>query len=168
MKGPASPLLLGAGEEREIPSLTWTSLLLMLLLGVAGTGVVFLISPWLVGQGLNISAALQRPCQPYFLLLHCAEADVIFPNCGSLTRWRCASTARTGLVSTSMSPDHGTPGNGLLLFFRVDYFDLALQRARSLVSRLEEEPHHNSNTRTKEFRSEIRKDITLRSVRSGG
>src|SRR5215472_658854 len=51
---------LGAGEEREIPSLTWTSLLLMLLLGVAGTGVVFLISPWLVGQGLNISAALQR------------------------------------------------------------------------------------------------------------
>ena len=30
-----------------------------------------------------------------------------------------------------MSPDHGTPGNGLLLFFRVDDFDLALQRARS-------------------------------------
>lgn len=47
------------------------------------------------------------------------------------------------------SPDHGTPGNGLLLFFRVDDFDLALQRARSLISRLEEEPHLNSNTRTK-------------------
>ena len=26
-----------------------------------------------------------------------------------------------------MSPDHGTPGNGLLLFFRVDDFDLALE-----------------------------------------
>src|SRR5215472_11152903 len=50
-----------------------------------------------------------------------------------------------------MNPDHGTPGNGLLLFFRVDDFDLALQRARSLVGRLEEEPHLNSNTRTKEF-----------------
>jgi catechol 2,3-dioxygenase-like lactoylglutathione lyase family enzyme len=50
-----------------------------------------------------------------------------------------------------MSPDHGTPGNGLLLFFRVDDFDLALQRARSLVSRFEEEAHLNSNTRTKEF-----------------
>ena len=50
-----------------------------------------------------------------------------------------------------MSPDHGAPGNGLLLFFRVDDFDLALQRARSLVSRFEEEPHLNSNTRTKEF-----------------
>ena len=115
----------------------------------------------------TISALLQRPCQPYFLLLHCVEADVIFPNCGSLTQWRCASAARTGLVSTSMSPDHGTPGNGLLLFFGVDDFDLALQRTRSLVSRLEEEPHLNSNTRTKEFRSEIRTDITLRSVRSG-
>ena len=50
-----------------------------------------------------------------------------------------------------MSPDHATPGNGLLLFFRVDDFDLALQRARSLVGRLEQEPHVNSNTRTKEF-----------------
>jgi catechol 2,3-dioxygenase-like lactoylglutathione lyase family enzyme len=50
-----------------------------------------------------------------------------------------------------MSPDHATPGNGLLLFFRVDDFDLALQRARALAPRLEEEPHVNPNTRTKEF-----------------
>ena len=49
-----------------------------------------------------------------------------------------------------MSPDHGTPGNGLLLFFRVDDFDLALQGARSLVTRLEEEPHVNPNSQTKE------------------
>jgi hypothetical protein len=32
-----------------------------------------------------------------------------------------------------MSPDHGTPGNGLLLFFRVDDFDLALQRANKAL-----------------------------------
>jgi catechol 2,3-dioxygenase-like lactoylglutathione lyase family enzyme len=50
-----------------------------------------------------------------------------------------------------MSPDHATPGNGLLLFFRVDDFDLALQRASSLVTRLEEEPHVNPNTQTREF-----------------
>ena len=50
-----------------------------------------------------------------------------------------------------MTPDHGTPGNGLLLFFRVDDFELALQRARSLVSQLEEEPHVNPNTQTREF-----------------
>jgi hypothetical protein len=50
-----------------------------------------------------------------------------------------------------MSRDHGTPGNGFLLFFRVDDFDLALNRARALVARFEEEPHMNPNTQTKEF-----------------
>jgi hypothetical protein len=50
-----------------------------------------------------------------------------------------------------LSPDNGTPGNGLLLFFRVDDFDQALQRARALVTRLEEDPHVNPNTRTQEF-----------------
>ena len=50
-----------------------------------------------------------------------------------------------------MSPEHATPGNGLLLFFRVDDFDTALQRARALVTRLEEEPHVNPSTGTSEF-----------------
>src|SRR3954469_24689083 len=50
-----------------------------------------------------------------------------------------------------MSPERGTAGHGLLLFFRVDDFELPLQRARSLVERFEEEPHVNPNTRTKEF-----------------
>jgi catechol 2,3-dioxygenase-like lactoylglutathione lyase family enzyme len=49
------------------------------------------------------------------------------------------------------SPGHAPPGNGLLLFFRVDDFDAALQRARLLVTRLEEEPHLNPNTGTREF-----------------
>jgi catechol 2,3-dioxygenase-like lactoylglutathione lyase family enzyme len=49
------------------------------------------------------------------------------------------------------SPDHAQPGNGLLLFFRVDDLDLALPRARALVARLEEEPHENPNTGTSEF-----------------
>jgi catechol 2,3-dioxygenase-like lactoylglutathione lyase family enzyme len=50
-----------------------------------------------------------------------------------------------------MSPDQGTPGNGLLLFFRVDDSALALQRARSVVTHFEEEPHVNPNTQTREF-----------------
>jgi hypothetical protein len=50
-----------------------------------------------------------------------------------------------------LSPDHAQPGNGLLLFFRVDEFDMALPRARALVARLEEEPHVNPNTGTREF-----------------
>ena len=49
------------------------------------------------------------------------------------------------------SPDQASPGNGLLLFFRVDDFEMALTRARALVSRLEEEPHTNPNTQTPEF-----------------
>ena len=50
-----------------------------------------------------------------------------------------------------MSPDNGTPGNGLLLFFLVDDFDLALQRARTLVPKLAEEPTLNPNTQALEF-----------------
>jgi predicted enzyme related to lactoylglutathione lyase len=50
-----------------------------------------------------------------------------------------------------MSPDKAPPGNGLLLFFRVDDLDMALKRARALLTRFEEEPHVNPSTHTKEF-----------------
>ena len=50
-----------------------------------------------------------------------------------------------------MSPALAQPGNGLLLFIRVDDFDRALPRARALVPRLEEEPHVNPSTGTPEF-----------------
>src|SRR5436190_6510167 len=50
-----------------------------------------------------------------------------------------------------MSPDEAPPGNGLLLFFRVDDFAMARKRARALVARFEEEPHLNPNTQTREF-----------------
>ncbi len=49
------------------------------------------------------------------------------------------------------SPDRAQPGNGLLLFFRVDDFELALPRARALADRLEEEPHRNPSTGTMEL-----------------
>jgi catechol 2,3-dioxygenase-like lactoylglutathione lyase family enzyme len=52
---------------------------------------------------------------------------------------------------TLMSPDTATPGNGLLLFFRVDDFEKALARARKLADRLEEEPDVNPATGTMEF-----------------
>src|SRR5262249_27212209 len=52
---------------------------------------------------------------------------------------------------TLTNPDAATPGNGLLLFFRVDDFDAALKRARALVGRLEEEPHLNPGPGTMEF-----------------
>jgi len=52
---------------------------------------------------------------------------------------------------TLSSPGRAEPGNGLLLFFRVDDFDEALSRARVLVSQLEEEPQTNPATGTREF-----------------
>ena len=50
-----------------------------------------------------------------------------------------------------MSPDAAAPGNGLLLFFRVDNYDTCLRQAQALVDRLAEEPHVNPNTQTREF-----------------
>ena len=52
---------------------------------------------------------------------------------------------------TLLSPDRVEPGNGLLLFFRVDDFDAALSRARNLVGQLDEEPSTNPATGTREF-----------------
>jgi catechol 2,3-dioxygenase-like lactoylglutathione lyase family enzyme len=52
---------------------------------------------------------------------------------------------------TLSAPDTPMTGNGLLLFFRVDDFDLALPRARTLVRTFEVEPQISSATGTKEF-----------------
>jgi catechol 2,3-dioxygenase-like lactoylglutathione lyase family enzyme len=52
---------------------------------------------------------------------------------------------------TLTSPDQAEPGNGLLLFFRVDDFDHALSRSKALVRELEEEPSINPATGTREF-----------------
>ena len=60
---------LGAGEEKEIPALAWTSLLLMLLLGLAGTACILLISPWLTHSALNVPDALEPETLQSFRLL---------------------------------------------------------------------------------------------------
>ena len=52
---------------------------------------------------------------------------------------------------TLLSPARAEPGNGLLLFFRVDDFDQALSRARAMVTQLAEEPEMNPATGTLEF-----------------
>jgi predicted enzyme related to lactoylglutathione lyase len=49
------------------------------------------------------------------------------------------------------SPEIAVPGNGLLLFFRVDDFDEALPRARALVGALAQEPEVNPGTGTRDF-----------------
>ena len=49
------------------------------------------------------------------------------------------------------SPDRAGPGNGLLLFFRVDNFEVCLTNARELQAQFEEEPNLNPSTGTMEF-----------------
>src|SRR5581483_8396821 len=60
---------LGTGKSRDIPSIAWTSLALMMLLGVLGTASILLISPWLVARELKMQAGLQHETVQAFRLL---------------------------------------------------------------------------------------------------
>lgn len=68
---------LGSGEGHEIPSLAWTSLILMFALGAAGTLVILGISPWLVHRVLKIPEALQPETIGAFYLLGLSVPVVI-------------------------------------------------------------------------------------------
>jgi catechol 2,3-dioxygenase-like lactoylglutathione lyase family enzyme len=88
---------------------------------------------------LSLPAA--KPAHHYFGQILNSDGDVLI----CLHQWGAHEHP------TLTSPDSAKPGNGLLLFFRVNDFDQALHRAGSLVAALEEEPSLNSNTGTKEF-----------------
>ncbi len=49
---------LAAKEQSSIPPLVWTSLMLMLALGIAGGAIIWGIAPWVVGRALKVPAAL--------------------------------------------------------------------------------------------------------------
>jgi O-antigen/teichoic acid export membrane protein len=51
---------LGAGLEKEVPPLFWSSSILMLLLGILGAFVLFPLSPWLTYKVIKIPDLLQR------------------------------------------------------------------------------------------------------------
>jgi O-antigen/teichoic acid export membrane protein len=68
---------LGSGEDHEIPALAWTSLLLMLGLGVVGAAVIGAISPWLVHHALKIPEGIQPEVLRAFYLLGLAVPAVI-------------------------------------------------------------------------------------------
>lgn len=57
---------LGANQRSLIPPLVWTSLLLMLLLGVAASLVALGFSPWLVHHALQVPPELQKETQRSF------------------------------------------------------------------------------------------------------
>jgi len=60
---------LGEVQDQEIPSLIWTALFLMLLLGIAGALFMVILSPWLVYDILKIPEALQSETMYSFYLL---------------------------------------------------------------------------------------------------
>jgi O-antigen/teichoic acid export membrane protein len=60
---------IGLGEEAVIPAVVWTSLGLMLALGLVGAVIAVAIAPWLIGDVLNIPPALQRESLQSFYLL---------------------------------------------------------------------------------------------------
>jgi O-antigen/teichoic acid export membrane protein len=60
---------IGAGEEELIPPLAWTSLLLMLALGIFAGLATLVISPWLVHRVLRIPETLQTEALHGFWLL---------------------------------------------------------------------------------------------------
>jgi O-antigen/teichoic acid export membrane protein len=60
---------IGSNDEQSIPPLAWTSLFLMLLLGIVGGLITFFISPWLVYQALKVPPLLQLETLRSFQLL---------------------------------------------------------------------------------------------------
>ncbi len=68
---------LGRGYDHEVPSLVWTSFLLMLALGILGAVFVAAISPWLVHSALKIPEALQSESLRAFYLLGLSVPVVI-------------------------------------------------------------------------------------------
>jgi len=92
---------LGAGEEREIPSVVWTSLLLMLLFGLAGTGVIALASPYLVERVLSIPRALQPETLHTFYLL-ALSIPVVISTAG--LRGLLEAHQRFGLINALRIP----------------------------------------------------------------
>jgi O-antigen/teichoic acid export membrane protein len=56
-------------DERDLTAIAWTSLWLMLLLGLAGAIVLAALTPWLVGRVLNIPVSLQHESVVSFYLL---------------------------------------------------------------------------------------------------
>jgi catechol 2,3-dioxygenase-like lactoylglutathione lyase family enzyme len=101
-------------------------------------------------------ADVARSLKWYQLLLGLPETDPAHEHFGQIvdsdgTVLLCLHRWGDHEHPSLTSPDRAEPGNGLLLFFRVDDFDKALARARGVGSRLEEEPQVNPSTGTMEF-----------------
>ena len=60
---------LGRGELKDIPSVVWTGILFMLIIGLIGTILLYAVSPYLVEDALTIPIKLQGETIKAFFLL---------------------------------------------------------------------------------------------------
>lgn len=68
---------LGSGRLQELPALIWTALLLIFVLGLVGTVLVLLCTPWLTRSVLRIPPLLQAETTQVLYLLACSIPMVI-------------------------------------------------------------------------------------------
>ena len=92
---------LGKGQDSEIPSLIWTAMSLMAVLGVLGAVIVAAISPWLVSGVLNIPSELQSETLTAFYLL-AASIPIVIGSTG--LRGILEAHQRFGLVNVVRIP----------------------------------------------------------------
>lgn len=120
---------LNVGLRDQVMKRTWT------IIGVRDVAQSFKWYQSLFGQTPT------EPVHSYFGQLVDSDGTVLL----CLHEWAVDSHP------SLMNPGDSAPGNGLLLFFRVDDYSSALQRAKTLQPRFDEEPHVNPNTRAEEF-----------------
>src|ERR1700756_2780152 len=60
---------IGANQQGAIPGLAWTSLFLLLMLGLIGAAAAVVITPWLVHDAFKLPAALQGEALAMFYML---------------------------------------------------------------------------------------------------
>jgi O-antigen/teichoic acid export membrane protein len=68
---------LGEDKSEQIPGLAWTAMIMMAVLGVTGFGIVYSLTPWLVGSVLNVPIELQQETTKAFYLLSLSIPFVI-------------------------------------------------------------------------------------------
>ncbi len=68
---------LGAGDEKSIPGVIWTSLLLMVALGICGGVAMGALSPWMIHRLLDVPKPLQAESVIAFYLLAASLPVVI-------------------------------------------------------------------------------------------
>jgi catechol 2,3-dioxygenase-like lactoylglutathione lyase family enzyme len=108
---------------------TWT------IIAVADVARSFRWYQTLFGQSLS------SPAHDFFGQIRDDDGSVLL----CLHQW--GAHEHGSLFSAQVAP----PGNGLVLFFRVDDFADTLERARALVVALEQQPKLNLSTGTEEF-----------------